>query len=103
MYAIRSYYDLLMEQLHEMGIDLLIITNEPMQSQEALSLVEPKMVFEPIEVVVSKKEVAIVRGQKGLPVFDLSKESIVPHSGRITSYNVCYTKLLRASSTACRR
>lgn len=76
---------LLMDELHKIGIDVLFITNEKIETRESLLLVEPKEELEPIEVVVSENDIAIVKGEKGLPSFSMSTETVTPSVGSFYS------------------
>ena len=76
---------LLMEELHKIGIDVLFITNDKIKTRESLLLVEPKEELEPIEVVVSENDIAIVSGEKGLPSFTMNNETVTPWVGSFYS------------------
>jgi DNA-directed RNA polymerase subunit M/transcription elongation factor TFIIS len=76
---------LLMEELHKIGIDVLFVANEKIETRESLLLVEPKEELEPIEVVVSENDIAIVSGEKGLPSFPVSAETVTPSVGSFYS------------------
>ncbi len=76
---------LLMEELHKIGIDVIFISNEKIETRESLLLVELKEELEPIEVVVSENDLAIVRGEKGLPSFPVSSETVTPSIGSFYS------------------
>jgi len=76
---------LIMEELHELGIDMLFITGEVLASDEQLLLVEPEEVWEPIEIVVSENDTAIVAGDKGLPEFPINAEKVNPVEGSFYS------------------
>jgi hypothetical protein len=71
---------LLMEELHHLGIDLLFITQEQITTAEDLSIVQAVEEMTPIEVVASAQAVAIVSGDKGLPAFPVSAQTVVPLS-----------------------
>ena len=76
---------LLMEALHTISIDVIFISNEKLETRESLLLVEPEEELEPIEVVVSENDIAIVRGEKGLPSFPVSSETVTPSMGSFYS------------------
>jgi len=76
---------LLMEELHKIGIDVIFISKEKIKTRESLLLVEPKEELEPIEVVVSENDIAIVSGEKGLPSFPMSSETVTPAIGSFYS------------------
>jgi hypothetical protein len=76
---------LLMEELHKIGIDMVFISKEKIETRESLLLVEPKEELEPIEVVVSENDIAIVSGEKGLPSFPMSPETVTPAIGSFYS------------------
>jgi len=76
---------LLMEELHQVGIDAIFITKEEIPTQEKLLLVDFKEELEPIEVVASEKDVAIVSGEKGLPLFPLNSSKVNPVIGSFFS------------------
>jgi hypothetical protein len=78
-------FHLLMEELHKIGVDVIFITKEEIQSQDSLLLVNPKEELEPIEVVVSENDIAIVDGEKGLPAFPVSAKSVNPYIGSFYS------------------
>ncbi len=68
---------LLMRELNKLGVNLIFITKDKINTENSLILVEPKEELEPIEVVVSQKHIAIVKGDKGLPKFPI-KQKIIP-------------------------
>ena len=80
---------LLMAELHKKGINLIFISKDVMPSDEKLSLVQAKE-LEPIECVVSDENIAILRGEKGLPLEKFFKDgtsdtSLIPHVGAFFS------------------
>jgi len=76
---------LLMEELHKVWIDTVFITKDKIESQEKLILVDFKDEQEPIEVVVSEKDIAIVSGSKGLAEFPINSQEINPALGSFFS------------------
>jgi len=72
---------LLLRELKEHGVDMIFVTKDEIQSQSSFCVVQRDTQKEPIEVVVSKKYVAIVGGNKGLPEFDVLSTSIAPIVG----------------------
>ncbi|PHS59592.1 MAG: hydrogenase [Sulfurimonas sp.] len=75
----------LMQELHKLDIDIIFITKEKIPSENNLLLIEPKEELESIEVVVSTNDIAIVRGEKGLPSFPVSAEEVNPGLGSFYS------------------
>ncbi|QOY53980.1 hydrogenase [Candidatus Sulfurimonas marisnigri] len=76
---------LLMSELHILGINLVFITKDKMPSKVKLDLVKSVKEFEPIEVVVSDKHIAILKGNKGLPYKELGEKVLIPHIGAFFS------------------
>ncbi|OIP54633.1 MAG: hydrogenase [Helicobacteraceae bacterium CG2_30_36_10] len=76
---------LLMAQLHAHGIDLIFLTKEAMVSDEKLILMPLQKELEPIECVVSDENIIILKGEKGLPNYERSKEFVIPHIGAFFS------------------
>jgi len=70
---------LLMDSLHALGIDMVFITKDQIDTFRSLSLIEPQEELEPIEVVVSKDNIAIVSGDKALPNSISSLQDIQNH------------------------
>ena len=69
---------LLMESLHTLDEDLLFITQENLDTEAELHLFEAQEPYEPVEVVASENDIAIVRGEKGLPHFPVNSTQVVP-------------------------
>jgi len=78
-------FHLLMEELHILGKDAIFITKEKIETEEKLLLAEYKSEIEPIEVVASQKNVAIVSGEKGLPKFSINAKEVNPAIGSFFS------------------
>ncbi|QOY52770.1 hydrogenase [Candidatus Sulfurimonas baltica] len=76
---------LLMSELHILGVNLVFITKDKMPSEVKLDLVKSVKEFEPIEVVVSDKHIAILKGDKGLPYKELGDKVLIPHIGAFFS------------------
>ena len=76
---------LLMEEVYKLGVKILFMTSEAIQSDEKLCLVEPENRLEPIEVVASENDIAIVEGEKGLPEFPITSETVNPVTGSFYS------------------
>ncbi len=76
---------LLMQELHNLGIDLIFISKEPIHSDEKLLLFEVENELEPIEIVVSEKDIAVISGEKGLPKFPINAEKVNPVEGSFYS------------------
>jgi len=76
---------LLMEELHHIGVDLLFVTTEKLNAEERLLLIDEVEALEPIEVVVSENDIAIVQGEKGLPSFPVNAEKVNPSIGSFYS------------------
>ena len=76
---------LLMVELHQLGKDAIFVTKEKIETEEKLLLVEYKEELEPIEVVASPKDIAIVSGEKGLPIFPVNSQEINPSIGSFFS------------------
>ena len=75
----------LMQELNELGINLIFITIDDIDVQQSLILTEPEDIIEPIEVVVSQDHIAIVKGGKGLPEFSKNTKKIIPAVGAFYS------------------
>ncbi|MCB4763197.1 MAG: hydrogenase [Sulfurovum sp.] len=76
---------LLMEELHLLGIDIVMISKDELLGDVQLSLVNDMDEMEPIEVVVSENATAIVSGNKGLPEFPIHAEKVNPSEGSFYS------------------
>ncbi|WP_324170858.1 hydrogenase [Sulfurimonas sp.] len=72
-------------ELQKNGINLVFITQQKIEFQDELLLVEPKTNLVPIECVVGEKNIIILSGNKGLPKFPLSSEKVVPFLGAFNS------------------
>ena len=68
----------LMEELHKLNIDAIFITKEKIETQAKLLLIDDQEELEPIEVVASQKNIAIVSGKKGLPTFFINRKEKNP-------------------------
>jgi len=76
---------LLMEELHKLGKDMIFITKEKLETQDKLLLIDQINGLDPIEVVASEKDVAIVSGEKGLPIFPVNTKEVNPVIGSFFS------------------
>jgi hypothetical protein len=76
-------FHLLMEELHKVDIDAIFITEEQIDVKNKLILVEPKEVLEPIEIVASEKNIAIINGKKGLPKLSISEQKFDDYNFRL--------------------
>lgn len=76
---------LLMEELHVLGIDIVMMSKDEILSDAQLSLVNEIEEMEPIEVVVSQNATAIVSGDRGLPEFPIVAEKVNPAEGSFYS------------------
>jgi len=76
---------LLMEELHNVGIDAVFIAKKKIPAQKKLLLTDFKEELDPIEVVVSENDVVIVSGEKGLPQFPLNAKEVNPSIGSFFS------------------
>ncbi len=72
-------------ELQKNGINLIFITQEKIEYQDELLLVEPKRNLVPIECVIGENNIIILSGNKGLPKFPLSTEKVVPFIGAFNS------------------
>ncbi|EDZ61460.1 hydrogenase related protein HydE [Sulfurimonas gotlandica GD1] len=72
-------------ELHKLGVDCVFITKDEMKYDTALLLADFKESMEPIECVVSAKNIVILRGTKGLPTFELTNEAVIPYIGTFNS------------------
>ena len=84
MYAIRSYYDL---------YDALNSINNQTNKQFSVYVGDdnsPEILYDIVRLFEDKIDISYIRFSN-----NLGGKSLVEH--RITSYNVCYTKLLRPS------
>jgi len=75
----------LMQMLNKLEINLIFITEDKIKTKVSLFLLEPKEILEPIEVVVSQKHIAIIKGEKGLPKFPAKTSKIIPAKGAFYS------------------
>jgi len=77
---------LLLEELHKLDINLIFITKDDISIQKEFCVCEVLEEKEPIEIVVSKNSVAIIKGDKGLQKFPTSDtKKIVPAIGAFNS------------------
>jgi len=76
---------LLMEELHKLGKNAIFVTQDKIETEEKLLLTSDQEELEPIEVVASQKDVAIVLGEKGLPVFPVNAQEVNPAIGSFFS------------------
>ncbi len=76
---------LLMQKLSQQGIKLIFITQDTIAHHYECKLVECKEEFEPIEVVTSAQNIAIVSGEKGLPNFEVNTQKVSPAIGAFDS------------------
>ncbi len=70
---------LLLEELHKLDINAIFITKDKLNADEQLLLVEPKERLEPIEIVASKRHIAIVSGNKGLASVTTKRDKVEPN------------------------
>ncbi|PHS36722.1 MAG: hydrogenase [Sulfurovum sp.] len=75
----------LMEELHALGIDILCVTSDTIKSEAELFLCEEQEALDPIEIVASENDIAIVSGEKGLPSFPINAEKVNPVEGSFYS------------------
>ena len=71
----------LLKELNQFGIDMIFMTKESIETQEEFVFAKPINEKEPIEVVVSQKHIAIIKGDKGLPEFPVLSTNIAPIVG----------------------
>lgn len=76
---------LLMQELHKIGVDVIFITDEKIETESKLLLVDFKEKLEPIEIVASEKSVAIISGEKGLMQFPIQDKNVVACIGSFNS------------------
>lgn len=76
---------LILVELHKLGINLVFMTKDKMDYQDEILLAEPKKDLEPIECVVGEKNIVILSGNKGLPQFELCEEKVIPFLGAFNS------------------
>lgn len=76
---------LLMEELHKLGIDIVFITSTEIPANKQRLLLESEKTKEPIEVVASEEHLVITRGKKGLPEFPVNIEQVNPSLGMFYS------------------
>ncbi|WP_321777908.1 hydrogenase [Sulfurimonas sp.] len=72
-------------ELQKNGINFVFMTQDKIDYQDELLLIEPKINLKPIECVVGEKNIIILSGNKGLPKFNLSSEKVVPFVGAFNS------------------
>jgi len=70
----------LMLELHELGIDLVFITKDDLKYDNHINFLTP-FELEPIEVVTSPTHVAIINGERGLPIFKNQVKNNIPCVG----------------------
>jgi hypothetical protein len=76
---------LMMVELHKLDIDCVFITKDKMKHDTELLIAGFKEVMEPIECVVSERNIIIINGDKGLPKFELTSEAVIPYLGTFNS------------------
>lgn len=76
---------LTMVELHKLGVDCVFITKEEMKHDTELLIADVKESMEPIECVVSDRNIVILSGDKGLPKFELTNEAVIPYIGTFNS------------------
>jgi len=76
---------LTMIELHKLGVDCVFITKDEIQYVNELLLANFKETMEPIECVVSDRNIVILSGDKGLPKFELTNEAVIPYIGTFNS------------------
>ncbi|WP_373036681.1 hydrogenase [Sulfurimonas sp.] len=76
---------LTMVELHKLGVDCVFITKGEMKHESELLIADFKETMEPIECVVSERNIVILRGDKGLPNFELTNEAVIPYIGTFNS------------------
>jgi hypothetical protein len=74
-----------MIELHKLGIDCVFITKDKMKHDTELLIANFKETMEPIECVVSDRNIIILSGDKGLPSFELTNEAVIPYIGTFNS------------------
>ena len=72
-------------ELHTLGIDMVFLTQESINTYATYSFVERTQDLTPIEIVASQKEILITSGNKGLPQIEYAKDSITPAVDRLYS------------------
>ena len=77
---------LLLCELNKLGINLVFITKEDIDSIKQFELVKGAKEQEPIEIVVGDNHLAIISGQKGLPYENLQdSKALIPYIGAFFS------------------
>lgn len=72
-------------ELHKLGVNFVFITKDKIDYHDELLIADFKETLEPIECVVSERNVVILSGNKGLPSFELSSEAVIPYIGAFNS------------------
>jgi len=67
---------LLMVELHKLGVNLIFITKDSLDSSVEFLLSSVVKELEPIEIVASEKEMLIISGDKGLPTIKSDREPL---------------------------
>jgi hypothetical protein len=76
---------LIMIELHKLGVDSVFVTKDEMEYKNELLIANFKETMEPIECVVSEQNIIILKGDKGLPKFELTNEAVIPYIGTFNS------------------
>ena len=104
MYAIRSYYDRVAQLLHEVGLEASHMNRYPHEfsgGQRQRISIARALALDPSFIICDESVSALdvsVQAQILNLLRDIQEEFGIAYlfvSHRITSYNVCYTKLLR--------
>jgi len=89
---------LLLEELNKDKIDMLFITKENIETSNSFTLVKPEDEKEPIEIVASQNNIAIINGEKGLVDFPILTTEIAPIVG--ATYSVIKEHSLKDDNIA---
>ncbi len=76
---------LLMQELHNIGINILFISKNRIKTEETLLLTIIKNELEPIEIIASHKHIIISKGNKGLPNISKNINKINPQIDKFNS------------------
>jgi hydrogenase maturation factor HypF (carbamoyltransferase family) len=76
---------LIMHELHSLGVNLIYIAKESFLADKELNLVQNPLNIEPLHVVTSDRNIAIVSGERALAKFSTSEEKVNSTIGAINS------------------
>jgi len=97
-FADDAILSLLMEELHALGVAMIFISGESIESQRELTLIPTQQELEPLRVVASPKHTLIVSGNRGLPQVAKVERDSNPAIDRLYTIMDAYRVLSRHQS-----